>query len=439
VLRVVAALFLAGALASGARQLAVPPPAPTDSDWRFARGTADEGLPAPATAMPADTVAVRLPHRVLEPNTPLWYTSRFAIPPASALFVEADDGAQVFVDGVRTDHYRRWFAVPESSAAARTVVVRVLNNAVQGGLRSVRVVPAADVVRVSMERGPLAAGFVPVETQAFRSRMPAPGHPCRFSAWADSQGGLNTFSRLVALMAARDAHFSVAVGDLVNDGSDPRGWRSFLDATHPLAIRMPVVAVAGNHDYDGYYNDLRAKQYLSLFRPDGQSWFAWSCGDARFVAIDLNTEFPIGMAASSRQGRWLMDEVTSPEWNRAAWRILLVHQPPWSRSWEGYDGDAAVRAIVTPLAASHGLDVVIAGHSHAYERMTRLIGNQAVRILITGGAGGALEAPLPPTASGTDTVILQHHFLDVEVGRDALVVDAINVDGRSIDRTRLQK
>jgi hypothetical protein len=407
--------------------------------WRHAVGDRAEGSQPAVKPMPLDAGTITLPHRVMQPNTPLWYWRSMALPAGSALLVDADDGAQVFVDGVRTEHYRQWFLVPESVAPIRQVAIRVMNNAMQGGLRAVRVVPAATVPHEPVAWPALPRGFAPVESRSFQSRMPAADQPCRFSAWADSQGGWPTFSRLVALMAARNPHFSVGVGDLVNDGSNPAAWRAFVSTIAPLAARVPVVPIAGNHDYDGFYNSLRPQHYLDLFRPGGTTWFAWSCGSARFVAIDPNAEFPIGVSATSAQHAWLMNEIRSPAWTGAAWRILLVHQPPWSRSWAGYVGDEAVRAIVEPLVAAHRLDFVIAGHSHAYERLARSVAGREVHVLITGGAGGGLEAPLGAEAPGTGTIVLRHHFVELTATRQALMANAIDADGQSFDRWRIKR
>lgn len=407
------------------------------SGWQFAPGDAGEGLTVDAARMPPATTPVVLPHRVNEPNRSLWYSRSVLVPPGTALLVDADDGAQVFADGVRLAQHRRWFFVPDSAVAARHIIVRVLNNAMSGGLRSIRPVPAADVRRDALEVRPLPAGFAPVETAAFRERMPSGDSPCRFTAWADSQGGWETFAKLVALMALRRPHFSVGVGDLVNDGSDVHAWRSFVDRLAPLASHTPLVPVAGNHDYDGHYNDLRARHYLDLFRPDGTSWFSWSCGVVRLVAIDVNREFPIGVSPSSEQYRWLMNEIRSREWSQAGWRVLLVHQPPWSRSWAGYDGDAAVRNIVSSLAP-RGLDLVISGHSHAYERLVRTVGTRPVNVLISGGGGGGLEAPLAQP-SVDSTIVLRHHFVDIHATSAAMTFDAIDTEGRSLDRWRLAR
>jgi len=411
--------------------------------WSFARGTSGEGLVAVATSMPRVTGRVDLPHRVLAPNTPLWYRRGLAIPAGRALLVHADDGAQVFVDGQRLANHARWFPVPDGSGGNtlrfREVTVRVLNNALRGGLTSVRIVPTSTIDRSLVDREPLPAGLVPVETARFREQMPGPGQSCDFTAWADSQGGWDTFARLASMMAEVPHDFSVGVGDLVDDGSNPAAWRAFIRTVTPLARRVPVVAIAGNHDYDGFYNDLRARLYLDLLRPGGRApWFAWSCGVVRLVAIDLNTEFPLGVSEASPQGQWLKREMESDAWRRASWRILLVHQPPYSRSWAGYDGDEATRRVVERLVAQGELDLVIAGHSHAYEHLAVPVGRRRLHVLITGGAGGALEAP---RASGPEPgrVVLAHHFVRARATRGVFAVEAIDIDGRHIDRWQVAR
>jgi len=413
------------------------------TEWLFARGTPQEGLIVEAASMPPSTDRVDLPHRVLEPNMPLWYRRALEIPEGSALLVHADDGAQVFVDGQRLANHARWFPVPDASRGIvrrfREVTVRVLNNAMRGGLTSVRIVPASMIDRSPPDREPLPAGLAPVESARFREQMPGPGQSCNFTAWADSQGGWDTFARLASTMAEAPHDFSVGVGDLVDDGSNPAAWRAFIRTVTPLARRVPVVAIAGNHDYDGFYNDLRARQYLDLFRPGGRApWFAWSCGVVRLAAIDLNMEFPLGISEASPQGLWLKREMGSDAWRRASWRILLVHQPPYSRSWTGYDGDEATRHVVHRLVTHGELDLVIAGHSHAYEHLTVPVGRRLLHVLITGGAGGTLEAPRAAD-EGPDRVILAHHFVRARATRDRFAVEAIDVDGRLNDRWQVAR
>lgn len=407
-------------------------PDPLASRWRFAVGKAGESLHAVARDMPPAAAEVTLPHRALHPNSAMWYARTLDLPAHASITVEADDGAQVFVDGTRWNHDRRGFFPPAPVAPGpRAVVIRVLNNAMQGGLRRVIVSdgrPAPTAATVP-ER---PRGFDPPESLSFRERMPPAPVPCDFTLWADSQGGWDTFAALVSRMGDRPHHFSAGLGDLVNDGSDPAAWARFAATLAPLATRVPVVPIVGNHDYDGFYNDLVSHWYLRLFGRD-TTWMAWSCGPARFVALDLNTQFPIGVSPGSAQHAWLRREVASDEWREAAWRVLLVHQPPYSRSWAGYDGDEAVRTIVRDLVG-HGLQMVVSGHSHAYEHLMRTVAGRPLHVLITGGAGGGLEDPLAAPVAEPDRVIVEHHFVRARTSGSALTVEAVDRNGAVLDR-----
>jgi hypothetical protein len=414
--------------------------AETADTWEFAVGQPDERLIAGAAQMPTIRQPVTLPHRVARPNTALWYAKDLSIPADAALEVDADDGAQVFVDGQRLECYRQWFAVPQGATGRRRVIVRVLNNAMQGGLRRVAFVDGARARTPSSPTISTPRGFEPVESRTFQEKMPGPGQPCAFTVWADSQSGWPTFERLVGLMASRAGAFSTGVGDLVSDGSDTDAWSRFVQTLAPLAARTAIVPVVGNHDYDGSYNDLRAALYERWFRRESPTWFAWSCGPMRLVALDLNREFPIGVSRRSPQWEWLQREVRTAAWKNAGWRIVLVHQPPWSRSWEGYHGDEAVRRIVEPLVRDHGLNVVVSGHSHAYEYLVRSVGTRAVHVLITGGAGGSLEAPQAEMLGAKhDRLAVRHHFLYATANERELTFDAVDLSGDSFDRVAIAR
>ncbi len=319
------------------------------------------------------------------------------------------------------------------------VTVRVLNNAMAGGLRGVQILSAADRLAALQADDvlPPVDSLPPADALAFTRRMPASDRSCAFSVWGDSQGGWSTFETLVARMSAERSDLSIGVGDLVNDGAQTAAWRRFVDVLAPLARAMPVAPVAGNHDYDGFYDTLRATHYLALFRPrDARPWFAWSCGPVRFMAIDVNTEFPLGISQRSEQAHWIEREVAGPAWRDARWHVLVVHQPPWSRSWAGYDGDLAVRQWVERLAASSSLDVVFSGHSHAYERLARVAGGRRVHVVISGGAGGALEDADAARLDGTggDRVIVRHHYVRARATASTLSWEAVDAAGRVLDR-----
>lgn len=408
-------------------------------EWQFAAGGAEETLDASAEAMPPTSEVVTLPHSVTRPDTPLWYARELDLTGVRAFRISADDGAQVFVGGARLDNLGTIFLVPPGVTGRQRVIVRVLNNAMAGGLRAVDL-RSDPVVPEDPPRRLQSFPYAEVESPEFRAAMPAPDEPCRFTAWADSQGQRDTFASVVRAMSKRTSHFTVGIGDLTSNGADSLAWGVFMQAVSPLAHRTALVAVAGNHDYDGFYNSLRAEHYLRLFRPTTrQPWFAWTCGAVRLVAVDLNTHFPIGIQQGDDQDRWLEAESRSPSWEAARWRVLLVHQPPWSRSWPGYEGDKAARDIVERLAA-RGLNAVLSGHSHAYEALIRPTSAGPIRIFITGGAGGTLEDAQPDALTGSgDHLAIRHHFLEIQATRATFRVDAMDLAGTVFDRATLSE
>jgi hypothetical protein len=85
------------------------------------------------------------------------------------------------------------------------------------------------------------------------------------------------------------------------------------------------------------------------------------------------------------------------------------------------------------------LDLVIAGHSHAYEHLVRVVGRRSIHVLITGGAGGGLESPLSKPPEGEGTIVLQHHFIRADATAERFAVSAVNASGVVIDQWRLER
>ena len=76
----------------------------------------------------------------------------------------------------------------QMNGTTRHVIVRILNNAMQGGLRRLELVDAAKAVPApaAAQTTPVRA---PVEDDAFVRRMPRPNEPCAFTATAWSISG----------------------------------------------------------------------------------------------------------------------------------------------------------------------------------------------------------------------------------------------------------
>ena len=450
----------------------------SDERWRYAPGDPDKGLRVTYDQRPRLDTTVTLPHRVLKPNWPLWYEADLPINSPGWLYVNADDGAQVFQNGNPLVPVRGTY-FPVTASDASTITIRVLNNALRGGLQEVMWIGEEDfdlqrrqadlrlrlrkLVYEALQVHPLSedvyalvreaigvqtpeaveAGEEAVGSRLLHPRLQSIGNAVTdsfsFTAWGDSQGGWTTFQSLVNSMSIQPDAFSIGLGDLVSNGSSPEQWLSFVLALQPLLQKQPVFPVAGNHDYDGYYNDLVPDLYYQHTRSErvSEPYFSWQYGGAYFLAVDPNQNFPLGF--DDEQLAWMMNEMNSSGWEAANWRFILLHQAAYSQGWPGYEGDVFIRELVDSLAAPKQIDFVLTGHSHDYERLTKTYGEQQTHFLVLGGAGGGLEPPESSPQPQMDRVIKEHHYARFQVSSDEIQVAIIGLDDQVLDAITFQK
>lgn len=107
--------------------------------WQYKVGSSSERLNVETSSLPQQMQQVSVEHRVLEQNSPLWYVKEVSFPGAVTLRVSADEGAQVWYGGERIPLYHgRYFNISSREQSGK-LIIRVLNNAMWGGLNSVRV------------------------------------------------------------------------------------------------------------------------------------------------------------------------------------------------------------------------------------------------------------------------------------------------------------
>lgn len=157
-------------------------------------------------------------------------------------------------------------------------------------------------------------------------------------------------------------------------------WGSFREQTHP---------VPGNHDYitegaAGYVGYFGAENVTNDV--DGGLYYAWDVGNG-WRAYALNSE----ISAAGPQLSWLRDDLAA---NAAQRYILYVHRPRYTSSarHEPFDD---ICPLWDALAATGGLEIVLAGHNHHYERFEPMdcagrAGADGARSFVIGSGGASL-------------------------------------------------
>ena len=276
------------------------------------------------------------------------------------------------------------------------------------------------------------------ETAAFRT--PVPGDSAlTVLVFGDSGTGTPAQAEVrdAMLAAVLDgpgpprADLGLHVGD-VHQGRGDDYDAIYFGPYADLVARLPVMLSVGNHDT--YHDD--AATYLDDFyfpsnNPAGtERYYSFEYGAVHAVAVDSN----LPLTPGTPQYEWLAADLAGPAAQAAQWRIVYFHHPPWCQAWSGWAGDLDVRRYLVPLFEAEGVDLVLNGHTHAYERGTR----NGVTYLVTGGGGGSLD-DYGRDVAHIDVTVLAHHYTLLDVEGPVLTVRAVTPSGVEIDRHRIDQ
>jgi 3',5'-cyclic AMP phosphodiesterase CpdA len=162
------------------------------------------------------------------------------------------------------------------------------------------------------------------------------------------------------------AEWFVPLGDLQYENATLDAFNKVYDRWFG-EFRSITEPIAGNHEY---YTEGAAGYFDYFGKRAGtpeQPWRSFSPVEGwRVYLLDSNCEFVGGCDPSSPQGRWLAKELAK---NDETCSIAAWHHPLHTSG--GYNGDEATIERAQPLwdaAAAGGVDVVLVGHDHIYER-----------------------------------------------------------------------
>jgi acid phosphatase len=211
------------------------------------------------------------------------------------------------------------------------------------------------------------------------------------------------------------------VGDNVYPLGREKDWQKRFDS-HYEQLRMHTTwqPSLGNHDY--YAADLRP--YFARFpQLGGRAYYSWSLGPAQFFVLDTEQR----LDGSSAQQAWLAAELAR---STAPYKVLQMHRPMVS-SRAGSIG-RNIYGSLGPLLARYGVQLVLAGHEHGYERSREINGTQ----FMTVGGGGAATYGYPGGMPDQTVVRTgRNHHLELSFDDSRMVVRAIDDRGQNFDTT----
>ncbi|MFC2173391.1 metallophosphoesterase [Acidobacteriota bacterium] len=251
---------------------------------------------------------------------------------------------------------------------------------------------------------------------------PASEELVRVVAYGDSRSHPEIHKSVVNGIMDAYPDLVLHVGDYVLNGTLYEEWGvQFFDPAADLMVNTPIFTTLGNHEYNSHW-------YYDFFAlPGGEQWYATTYGAMRIICLDTNTYFYPGR----EQYEWLVSELQSPECQDAPWRIVFFHDPVYSSG--EYGGNPAVQGHLVPLFEEYGVDVVLNGDCHSYERSFK----DGVAYVVTAGGGAPLypvnitENPYQRYAASV------HHYCVLDVTPSKIRIEARTPDGDVFDSTRL--
>jgi tetratricopeptide (TPR) repeat protein len=212
---------------------------------------------------------------------------------------------------------------------------------------------------------------------------PAPGAPKSTRIWVLGDSGTanapaaRVRDAYAAFTGPRGTDVWLMLGDnAYNSGTDEEYQRAVFDM-YPETLRsVPLWPTFGNHDGISAQSSTQSGPYYDIFTlpadgsaggvPSGtEAYYAFDYANIHFICLD---SYESSRAPNGAMLAWLARDLAG---DRALWTIAFWHHPPYSKG--SHDSDREIELVemrqnVLPILEARGVDLVLSGHSHSYER-----------------------------------------------------------------------
>lgn len=225
---------------------------------------------------------------------------------------------------------------------------------------------------------------------------PKAGDPNSVRVWALGDFGYDTPNQKAVLNAVKNYTAKqpidawIWLGDnAYNTGKEEEYQKYVFDVYgKDFFPNLALYPSPGNHDYAGKHDPTKPPYFTIFTLPmEGQSggvpshsesYYSVDYGSLHLISLDTELRDAAGnqvMDGKGDQYDWLAKDLAA---NRLPFTIVYFHKPPYSKG--SHDSDTELdmknmREKVNPVFEKYKVDIVLAGHSHVYERTAPLRGH----------------------------------------------------------------
>jgi Big-like domain-containing protein/calcineurin-like phosphoesterase family protein/fibronectin type III domain protein len=280
----------------------------------------------------------------------------------------------------------------------------------------------------------------PVNTKKFTptsGTTPRAGQSFVAVAVGDGGSGESNESDVTNLIASWNPNLFLYVGDVYEEGTSTE-FQNWYGASSTFFGRFRSITdpVVGNHEY---LSGSTAPGYFD-FWDNIPRYYSYDAAGWHFIALDSNC----GTAGICNPGQpeyqWVLNDLTT---HSNVCTIAYFHHPTYNVGSEGY---ATQMNAIWSLLAQYGVDIVLNGHDHDYQRWKALNGSGVVSAtgiteFVAGGGGHGIQKFITTDsrlAVGFDTSPTTFGALRLQLNSQGAGYQYINTAGTLLDSGSVQ-
>ena len=191
---------------------------------------------------------------------------------------------------------------------------------------------------------------------------------------------------------ARTPNLVLQLGDnAYNSGLDAE-FQSAVFNIYPTMLRKtPFWSCLGNHETAQSTAFVDTYPYFAIYTfptagecggvaSGTEHYYSFDYGNIHFISLDSMTA---SRAANGAMATWLQSDLAS---TTAMWIVCYFHHPPYTKGSHNSDTETELiemRQNILPILEAGGVDLVLGGHSHCYERSFLLDGHYGLSTTLT--------------------------------------------------------
>ncbi|MCX6274232.1 MAG: fibronectin type III domain-containing protein [Bacteroidetes bacterium] len=213
---------------------------------------------------------------------------------------------------------------------------------------------------------------------------PAAGSTGTVRIWAIGDYGVGTSQQ----SSVRDAYKNyrgsnytnvwLSTGDnAYDDGTDAEYTSNVFNYYQEAFKKWVFWPTTGNHDLHSADATAQTGPFFDNFimpntgqaggvASNTEAYYSFNYANIHFVSLESNdASF---RSTTGAMATWLNNDLNA---NTQRWTVVFFHHPPYTKGSHDSDVDAepvGMRTNIIPILESHKVDLVLSGHSHAYER-----------------------------------------------------------------------